>query len=102
MHRPGRLTQTNTGSSAVYPLDRYVAGYALMLTELSGTATATVELIASDFQRGESEIASDHSVLAAVSASTNSQISFIPRGLKLTVSGTGVWQLDILPNSSVA
>ena len=102
MPRPTSVTQTNAGSTKVIPLDYRAANYkcSLILTVVSGTPGATVELTADDVQAADFVPASanwqDHATLAALDASAKGNLAFPATGLRLTNSGVGVAKLDII------
>ena len=104
MHRRIEREQVGTGSTAVIMLDRYVAGYSIVVDITSGTVTDwDIEFTGSDLQRGDTAVWQDHSSLVGISGSSAGNFQFPPVAARLTINtGTGTARAVFIPNSSVA
>lgn len=103
MPNPTRVTQVNTGSTNVIPLDHRSTDFSvgLLVDVLSGTPNYTVQLTGDDVQAvGYSPAAGNwqpHSSLDALTASAKGNLAFPATALRLTVnSGTGTARLTVI------
>lgn len=114
MHRPSYFKITSNGTTAAYPLDRYVSGYAIGVTYSNATMTATYTVQQSLLSPYEDEsgnpysnsykvsgqwINSNDTAFVAQTAATASNFAFPPRAIRAiftNVSG-GSATLSILP-----
>lgn len=103
MPLPTRVTQTDSGSTAVVPLDHRSRDFkvGLIVDVTSGTPNYTVQLTGDDIQAaGFSAAAANwqaHSTLDGLTASAKGNLAFPATGLRLTVnSGTGTARLTVI------
>lgn len=115
MHRPNYLKITANGTTAAYPLDRYVNGYALAMTYSSSSMSMTYTIQQSFLSPYEDEsgnpysssykvsgqwINMNDSAFVAQTAATASNFAFPPRAIRAivtNVSGGGSATFSIIP-----
>jgi hypothetical protein len=100
--RPIRVTVTNAADSAVIPLDRFEAPFAVGIrcNITSGTPTYTVQYTFDDiFAPGFDPATADwvnHASLTAQVADADSNIAFPVTAIRITQTGTGVTTMTVI------
>lgn len=95
--RPQTVTQTNGGSSSAIALDYYcLPQIAVQVDVVSGTPTWTLQQTLNDPAGTANWFSNSDANLVTQTVSRQGNYAYIPRAVRLLVTGTGVVTLTII------